>query len=173
MHHTLVAGIGNVLMGDDAIGATVVAHLEARFVFPDGVKVADLGTPGMDLALHLTGVGTVLMIDALVDSSAQPGLIRVMRREEILAGPAAAGMDPHAAGLREALLLAERHGGSPERVSLIAVVAGSCLLGDGLSDGVRAAVPAIVEAVAVELRSLAVPFTERAPALVPDLWWTR
>ncbi len=173
MHDTLIAGIGNVLMGDDAAGPAAVAHLEARYTFPDGVKVADLGTPGMDLALHLAGVRTVVLIDALADSSVAPGTIRVVQREAILAARPAEGTDPHAAGLREALLLAEQHGGAPERVCLVGVAAADCSLGAGLSGGVREAIPAVVDAVVAELRRLDVPHTERVPAGAPDLWWTR
>ena len=173
MYHTLIAGIGNVLMGDDAIGPTVAAHLEARFAFPEGVKVADLGTPGIGLALHLTGVRTVVLIDAVVDNSVPPGTLRLVRLDEILAGGAANGLDAHAPGLKAVLLMARESGGAPEHLSVIGVTAESCCIGGGLSEGVRRAVPAAVEAAAAELRSLGVPFTERTPAGAPDLWWER
>ncbi len=173
MHYTLIAGIGNVLMGDDAIGPTVVAHLEARFVFPDGVKVADLGTPGIGLALHLAGVRTVVLIDAVVDDSVPPGTIRVVQQDEVLAGGGPNGLDAHAPGLRAVLLMAGESGGAPEHLSVIGVTAESCCLGGGLSEGVRRAVPGAVEAAVAELRRLGVPFTERTPAGAPDLWWER
>jgi hydrogenase maturation protease len=173
MHHTLIAGIGNVLMGDDAIGPTVVAYLAARYAFPEGVKVVDLGTPGVDLALHLAGVETVLLIDALMDPVAPPGAIRVVRRPEILAGAPATGIDPHAAGVREALLLAEGYGGAPEQISLIGVTVENCALGAELSEDVRAAVEGVVDVAVAELRRLCVPFEARVPAGIPDLWWER
>ena len=173
MHHTLIAGIGNVLMGDDAIGPTVVAHLAARYAFPEGVKVVDLGTPGVDLALHLAGVRTVVLIDALVDPAMPPGGIRVVGRTEILAGAAVSGMDLHAAGVREALLLAESLGGAPEEVCLIGVTVESCVLGNGLCGGVRAAVLEAVDVVEAELRRVGVPYAERVPAGIPDVWWER
>ena len=173
MHHTLIAGIGNVLMGDDAIGPTVIAHLAARFAFPDGVKVVDLGTPGIDLALHLAGVRTVVLIDAVVDPASPPGTIRVLRRAEIMAGAASAGTDPHTAGVRESLLMADCEGGAPEQVCLVGVAVASCALGAELTDAVRAAVPEAVEVVASELQRLGVPVRERKPAGTPDVWWER
>jgi hydrogenase maturation protease len=173
MHHTLIAGIGNVLMGDDAIGPTVAAHLEARFAFPDGVKVADLGTPGIGLALHLAGLRTVVLIDAVIADSDPPGTIRVVRQDEIVAGGAAGGLDAHAPGLPAVLLMARETGGAPEQLSVIGVTAESCCLGGGLSEGVRRAVPGAIEAVAAELRRLGVPFTERIPPGAADLWWER
>jgi hydrogenase maturation protease len=173
MHDTLIAGMGNVLMGDDAAGPTVLAHLEARFTFPDGVKVLDLGTPGVDLALHLTGVRTVVLLDALADGTMPPGTIRVADRAEILAGPVAAGLDPHSPRLREALLLAGRLGDAPEQVCLIGVVAADCSLVAGMSAPVRAAIPALVDTARLEMRRLGIPFDERVPPGVPDLWWER
>lgn len=173
MHHTLIAGIGNVLMGDDAIGPTVVAHLQARFAFGPGVKVADLGMPGLDLALHLAGVRTVVLVDAMVDQAMEAGALRVVRSAEILDGPAAPGLDPHAPGLREALLVAARHGGAPEQVCLIGVAVESCELGAGLSPAVANATGEIVERVTEELRLLGVAFEERAAPIAPALWWTR
>jgi hydrogenase maturation protease len=173
MHHTLIAGIGNVLMGDDAIGPTVVAHLEARFAFPDGVKLADLGTPGIGLALHLAGVRTVVLIDAVVDNSVSPGTVRVVRQDEIPAGGAGGGLDVHTPGLRAVLLMAEESGGAPEHLSVIGVTAESCSLGGGLSEGVRRAVPGAVDAAAAELRRLGVALSERVECRAPDLWWER
>ena len=172
MHHTLIAGMGNVIMGDDAIGPTVVAHLAARFAFAQGVKLQDLGTPGMDLALHLAGVRTAVLVDALVDSRVPPGTIRVLGREELLAGPAA-GLDPHAPDLREALLLASHYGDAPENVCLIGVVVEDCSLSDGFTEKVRDALPALVDAVTAELRRLGIAYEERIPPEVPDLWWKR
>ncbi|HEY3443437.1 MAG TPA: hydrogenase maturation protease [Paludibaculum sp.] len=173
MHHTLIGGLGNVLMGDDAIGPTVVAHLAARFVFPEGVKLHDLGTPGMDLVLHLAGLRNVVLIDALANSTLPAGAIRVVRREELLAGPASAGLDAHSPGLREALLLTEHCGGVPEQVCVVGVVAEDCSLGAGLSDSVRKSVAGLVEAVVDELRLLCVSVQARVPPGEPETWWER
>ncbi|HZC28196.1 MAG TPA: hydrogenase maturation protease, partial [Gaiellaceae bacterium] len=48
----LVAGIGNVFLGDDGFGVAVVRRLVRREL-PDGVEVADFGIRGMDLAYSL------------------------------------------------------------------------------------------------------------------------
>ena len=47
--HILIAGIGNVLMGDDGFGVEVAARLATRRL-PDGVVAADIGMR----SLHLT-----------------------------------------------------------------------------------------------------------------------
>jgi hypothetical protein len=45
----LIAGIGNIFLGDDAFGAEVAQRL-ARRSLPDGVRVVDYGIRGFDLA---------------------------------------------------------------------------------------------------------------------------
>ena len=46
---TAVLGLGNVLMGDDALGPWVIQHLLTQWEVPPSVRVQDLGTPGLDL----------------------------------------------------------------------------------------------------------------------------
>jgi hydrogenase maturation protease len=61
----LVAGIGNVFLGDDGFGVEVVARLRQRPV-REGVEVADFGIRGFDLAYALMdGYDTVVLVDAL------------------------------------------------------------------------------------------------------------
>ena len=45
----LVAGIGNIFMGDDAFGCEVARRLAGR-TLPEGVRVVDFGIRGFDLA---------------------------------------------------------------------------------------------------------------------------
>lgn len=60
----LVAGIGNIFLGDDAFGVEVTQRLLARQQ-PTGVKVIDYGIRSFDLAYALMGeFTTVIMIDA-------------------------------------------------------------------------------------------------------------
>lgn len=48
----LIAGIGNIFLGDDGFGVEVVRQLAAR-ALPDGVEVVDFGIRGMDLVYAL------------------------------------------------------------------------------------------------------------------------
>src|SRR5215211_6535598 len=48
----LVAGVGNVFLGDDGFGVEVVKRLAGREL-PEGVEVKDFGIRGMDLAYAL------------------------------------------------------------------------------------------------------------------------
>jgi hydrogenase maturation protease len=61
----LVAGIGNIFLGDDAFGCEVVKRLE-RSEFPDNVRIFDFGIRGFDLAYALMdGYDLTILVDAV------------------------------------------------------------------------------------------------------------
>lgn len=169
----LVLGIGNVLMGDDAVGPHALKLLEAGWEFSPEVAMVEAGTPGLDLTVFLHGVETALVVDAVHAEGAAPGEIRRCGREALLAGSTGPAMSPHEPGLREALLTLEVGGGGPREVRLLGVVPLRVETGVGLSEPVRAALPRLVDAVLAELGALGVAFRKRARPLDPDLWWER
>jgi len=60
----LVAGIGNIFLGDDAFGCEVVKDLSQRF-WPDNVRIVDFGIRGFDLAYALLdGYDVTIFVDA-------------------------------------------------------------------------------------------------------------
>jgi len=60
----LVAGIGNIFLGDDGFGVEVIKRLSAH-EFPASVRVADFGIRGFDLAYALQdGYETTILVDA-------------------------------------------------------------------------------------------------------------
>src|SRR3984893_17303003 len=64
MPRILVAGIGNIFLGDDAFGVEVARRLSAR-EWPANVRVTDFGIRGYDLAYALLdGYDTTILIDA-------------------------------------------------------------------------------------------------------------
>ena len=73
----LVAGIGNIFLGDDAFGVEVVRRLGSRDL-PQSVRVADFGIRGFDLAYALQdGYETTILVDACPHSEA-PGTLYVI-----------------------------------------------------------------------------------------------
>jgi len=86
----LVAGIGNVFLGDDAFGCEL-----ARRVSFDGIDVADFGIRGMDLAYALADYDVVVFLDATPRGGA-PGTLYVIEPDldDVPAGFDAHGMDP-------------------------------------------------------------------------------
>jgi hydrogenase maturation protease len=73
----LVAGIGNIFLGDDAFGVEVVRRLANRKL-PEGVRVSDFGIRGFDLAYALQdGYETTILVDACPHGNA-PGTLYVI-----------------------------------------------------------------------------------------------
>src|SRR5438105_826691 len=73
----LVAGIGNVFLGDDGFGVEVVARLAKR-PLPEGVEVADFGIRGFDLAYALMeSYDFAILVDAL-PRGGEPGRLFVL-----------------------------------------------------------------------------------------------
>jgi hydrogenase maturation protease len=73
----LVAGIGNIFLGDDGFGVEVARRLSGR-PQPDGVTVVDYGIRGYDLAYALVrGADHTILIDACPRGEA-PGTVFVL-----------------------------------------------------------------------------------------------
>jgi hydrogenase maturation protease len=90
--HTLVAGIGNIFLGDDGFGCELVRTL-VTLELPEGVKVVDYGIRGLDLAYALLEpYDTVIIVDAISRGEA-PGTIYLLQPTE----PAQTeiSLDPH------------------------------------------------------------------------------
>ncbi len=84
MTPTLVVGFGNPLMGDDGVGAAVVAELE-QIGAPPGLRLSTLAD-----VLHLSsawrGETRVWMVDAVLCGAA-PGTVHRRGHEEVLGNP--------------------------------------------------------------------------------------
>jgi len=94
----LVAGIGNIFLGDDAFGVEVVRRLAERKL-PETVRVSDFGIRGFDLAYALQdGYETTILVDACPHGEA-PGTLYVIEPDlKVLDDPEApqAVLEAHA-----------------------------------------------------------------------------
>ena len=93
-HRTLVIGCGNVLRGDDAAGPVLVRRLWERGL-PEGVRCADGGTGGMDVAFQMRGVAEVILVDAC-RSGSEPGSLFEVPGDEVENLPPLTGINLHA-----------------------------------------------------------------------------
>jgi hydrogenase maturation protease len=76
----LVAGVGNIFLGDDGFGVEVVRRLAERGL-PEGVEVADFGIRGMDLAYALQeDYELVVFVDAIPRGD-KPGTLYLIEPE--------------------------------------------------------------------------------------------
>jgi hydrogenase maturation protease len=111
----LVAGIGNVFLGDDGFGVELAGRLAAREL-PARVEVVDFGIRGMDLAYALLdGWDAAVLLDATPRGD-PPGTLYVIEPdvEAAAAPPEAHGMDPV-----KVLALAQALGGPPPRTIVV------------------------------------------------------
>jgi hydrogenase maturation protease len=113
----LVAGIGNVFLGDDGFGVALAGRL-ARRELPPGVEVVDFGIRGMDLAYALLeGWTAAILLDA-TPRGEPPGTLYVIEPDLELdladAAPEAHGMDPV-----RVLALSRALGGAPPRTLVL------------------------------------------------------
>jgi len=111
----LVAGIGNVFLGDDGFGVALAGRL-ARAQPRPGVDVVDFGIRGMDLAYALLdGYEAAILLDA-APRGEPPGTLYVIEPEVTDdAAPETHGMDPV-----KVLALARALGGTPPRTFVVA-----------------------------------------------------
>jgi hydrogenase maturation protease len=167
-----VLGLGNVLMGDDALGPWVVEELLAKWEFPDGVAVLDVGTPGLDLTPYLADAGTVLLVDT-VKADGPPGAIRIYSRAQILSRPPQPRVSPHDPGLTEALLALDFAGGAPRDIVLVGVVPGVVAKGIGLTPAVKDAVGRAAAEIVRLLSGLGLSPRRKTSASPASPWWEK
>jgi hydrogenase maturation protease len=111
----LVAGIGNVFLGDDGFGVALAGRLAEREL-PAGVEVVDFGIRGMDLAYAIQdGYDAVLMLDA-TPRGGVPGALYVIEPELDETEPA---LETHAMDPARVLALVRALDGEPPRILVV------------------------------------------------------
>lgn len=113
MSRILVAGVGNVLRGDDGFGPAVAARLGS---LPAEVEVVETGIGGIALLQELmAGCDGLVLIDA-VDRGAPPGTVFVLDPE---VGEGGHVPDVHLANPERVLVLAKALGCLPDRIAIV------------------------------------------------------
>jgi hydrogenase maturation protease len=156
----LVAGVGNLFLGDDGFGPEVARALQ-RGPLPDGVRVHDYGVGGIHLAYDVCdGVDVLVLVDTM-NRQGTPGslcLLEVGADELPTVQVDAHAMDPVAM-----LATVETLGGTRPRTLLVGCVPASLEEGIGLSEPVADA----VEPAAAAVRDLVVQL--QADGVAADL----
>jgi hydrogenase maturation protease len=148
----VVAGVGNIFLGDDGFGVEVARQL-AGVPLPAGVEVIDVGVRGVHLVYDLLdGCDLLILVDTAA-RGAPPGTVSLL---EARPGEAPAGaplIDPHSLAPDDVLALLRRLGGQPARTLVVTCEPADLGAGMELSAPVRAAVPEavrLVEAILTE-----------------------
>jgi hydrogenase maturation protease len=138
----LVLGLGNDILGDDAVGLLAARRLRA--LLPETVDVVESGGGGLDLLDALEGYDRALLLDAILTGKHPPGTILEFSAEDFKKDDAPS---PHYAGLPTVIQLAESLGiGFPNIFQIVAIeVENPYEVLEGLSKSVEAALPALIE----------------------------
>lgn len=132
-------GIGNILLGDEGIGARAAQLFEGGGLGA-GVDVVDGGTGGFHLLAYLRDFPRVIMIDAAADGK-PPGAVTLLKPR--FASDFPKSLSAHDIGLKDLVEAATLVGGLPE-IDLITVsVASFQPMSLDLSPAVAAAIPEI------------------------------
>jgi hydrogenase maturation protease len=120
----LVAGIGNIFLGDDAFGVEVVRLLAGRDL-PADVQVADYGIRGFDLAFAMLNEwDAVILVDATARGG-EPGTLYVIEADVAEEGAAAlpahedGGFQGHLMTPAAVFAMVRSFGGEPGRVFVV------------------------------------------------------
>ncbi|MFE7312492.1 hydrogenase maturation protease [Streptomyces sp. NPDC057555] len=151
---TLIAGVGNIFLGDDGFGVETVRAL-GEHALPEGAELVDSGIRGVDLAYRmLDGYDSVLLVDAAARGGT-PGslyLLDATDPADSTTGPGATPLDAHHMTPDAVLaLLGTLSAGTgarrPERVLVVGCEPADTAEGIGLSAPVAAAVETAVRLV--------------------------
>ena len=171
---TLVAGVGNVFLRDDAFGVEVIKLL-AEQQHPDGVEIRDFGIRGVHLVYELlNGCDLFVLVDAAARGE-PPGTVSVLEVElpevDKMDRPV---MDAHSLNPDAIFALLASLGGRPGRSLVVACEPAEIDAGMGLSDPVREALPHAVRTVqdiladAAATGAAAGAAADRPPVARPD-----
>jgi hydrogenase maturation protease len=156
----LIAGIGNIFLGDDAFGVETVQEL-LRHPLPEGVRAVDFGIRSYDLAYAiLDGYDEIILVDA-TSRKQKPGTVYLIELDPDEAGEVEL-MNPHSMNPAAVLQMVQSLGGKPPgRFHLVGCEPAVLETENGeigLSPQVRPAVPVAVEMI----RSLLIDLTNES-----------
>jgi hydrogenase maturation protease len=158
----LIAGIGNIFLGDDGFGVEIIRRMSTR-PLPEGVCVRDFGIRGMDLAYALNDPwDLVVLVDALPRGE-KPGTVFVLEpaRDDLEAN-FQSDIQPHGMAPGQAIRMAKLLGQLPRRLLVV-----GCEPADlGGEDGVMGLSPEVEGALNTAVETI-VRLVNEAVALAP------
>ncbi len=153
----LVAGIGNIFLGDDAFGSEVAREL-SRETLPDGVRVVDFGIRSYDLAYAIMeNYDATILVDA-TPRGEPPGTVSLIEPDlsELDGLETSEEVDAHSMNPVRVLQLVRSLGGKPDCGLYLVGCEPAVLETDalGLSEPVQAAIPQAVAMIQSLVRDL-------------------
>jgi hydrogenase maturation protease len=141
----LVAGIGNIFLGDDGFGPEVMRHVVGQPP-DDDVHPVDYGIRGMHLAYDLLEEWRALVLVDAVPNRGAPGTLHVFEADHDSLS-ATAGFEAHSMDPAAVFATLTALGGTAPRTIVVGCEVENVDEGMGLSEPVAAAVPGAVAAI--------------------------
>ena len=138
-----ILGVGNVILKDEGFGVRVAEYLDHHYTFPDSVQIVDGGTLGIELTQYVTGTNKLLVIDS-INGGAEPGTVFRFHNDAIMEH-FQDKLSAHEVGIQDVLALLTVTGHKIPDVIVIGAQPFDVEAGVGLSDGMQALLPQIVE----------------------------
>ena len=156
MRRTLVLGLGNELLSDDAVGILAARHL--REALSEQADVIESSLSGVALMELFVGYDCAIIVDAVQTGEFPPGAIREFTPADL---DRVLAPSPHYAGIPEILALARQlELDFPKDIRILAIeVADATTIGGGLSPAVAAALPDLI----AKVRSQVARWHEESP----------
>ena len=116
----LIAGIGNIFLGDDGFGSEVARRLLRRS-WPQNVRIRDFGIRGFDLAYALLEPYDLAILVDAVPQGGPPGTLYVIEPDlaAVASGPADGPLDTHAMHPLPVLRMVRSLGGEFGRILIV------------------------------------------------------
>ncbi|MEZ5729323.1 MAG: hydrogenase maturation protease [Burkholderiaceae bacterium] len=143
---TLVLGLGNRLLADDAAGPLAIDRLEARGAGTSDIRLRDGGTIGLALLPEIEDAQALIAIDAAAFGE-PPGTVRVFEGADMDAQLGGRKRTAHEVALADLISAAMFSGTLPARRALVAVQPGSTELALSPTPAVAAAIDTLCDAV--------------------------
>ncbi len=159
----LVLGLGNVLLGDDGLGAAAVARLERGYCVPPGVRLEDGGTLGLSLLGLLAESDHVILVDAIRADGPPGTLVRLDGAD--VADAVRDRLSPHQVGVADLLDAARLIDSYPATVTLLGLVPDAIELAVVRSSAVDDGLDDLVAAIVREVETLGYKMARGAEAV--------
>jgi hydrogenase maturation protease len=144
---TLVLGLGNPILRDDAVGLLVAERLKPLLADQSDIEVGVDYWGGLRLMERMVGFDRAIVIDA-IRSGAEPGTLQILSPGEL---PTQRSSSAHDVNLLTALKLGRQAGAVlpvNERITLLAIEAvDTTNFGEELTPEVAAAIPEAIQTV--------------------------
>jgi hydrogenase maturation protease len=156
---TLVLGLGNELYGDDGVGIQIIRRLKQEVKgkrkslrWLRNVDLEESPLSGIALLDLIVGYDTLIIVDTIKKQKPVSGRICLLDEKNLRSIP---GPSPHYVSIPQMLEIGEKLGLKiPSKIKIIAVEAKSIYnLGEGLTEEMRKALPAIIRKVKLVLKS--------------------